>query len=104
MKKYLEIDVTKTLVTTLYFSVDDEDPRFANYFKKQGLDKLNEFNQVVRNIPISKAVSETIDSSDWEFQWNPSDEDYDVIGISEVEQEEAEMYTVFDVETNKIEG
>jgi hypothetical protein len=31
-KKYLEVDITKTLTTTLYVCVDDEDPRFHEIF------------------------------------------------------------------------
>lgn len=101
-KKYLEVDITKTLTTTLYVCVDDEDPRFNGFFNKQGLDKISAFNQVAKNLPIAKAVSETVYDSDWEFAWNPNDSNYDVTGIDEVDQEEAETYIVFDVESSKI--
>lgn len=86
-KKYLEIDVTKTLSTTLYVCVEDDG---------------RDLNQMLQDIPIAKAISETIHDSDWDFEWNPEDSDYGIMSISEVKAEEAELYTVFDVETQKI--
>lgn len=106
--RFLEVDITKVLGSTLYLKVDDEDPRFSALLEsgETELEKLRSgvslLNQVRKSAGIANAVKETIQSTDWEDAWNPTDSDFDVEGVKEVAADEALMYAVFDVKTGKI--
>lgn len=101
-ERFLQLDITKMLGTTLFLCVDDEDPTYEAYFKAESQDRLREFSKLCKWLPIAKAVEETIHDSDWGYSWNPKDEDFEVQSLQEVDKDEATMYSVFDVNSSKM--
>jgi len=77
-ERFLQLDITKVLSTSLFLCVDDEDPSYEAYFKAEGTDRLREFSKLCKELPIAKAVEETIHDIDWEDTWNPKNEDFEV--------------------------
>lgn len=96
-QRFLEVDVSRTVTTTITIAVDDEDERFRALFDADG--KLtgrgwhgwHDLKVVAQSAP--KMVSHDL----WDIEG-----EVDVLGMKAVTKEEAMQYEVWDAQTNRV--
>lgn len=88
MKRFVEIEVTKTLYSSVYVELDDTDPRFAGWFKDGKLDARRALDRIGTSL-----AKETLDDYDWDDHGDNINAD----GYKEIPESEAAPYEVIDL-------
>ena len=76
MIRGIKVEVEKTVMSDVFFTVDDADPRYASWFDENG--KLVASAAALRNLAIEQAKG----FDDWD--WDDLNADFDVSGLIEV--------------------
>lgn len=94
VQRFLEVDIERTIYTSVNIVVDDEDEKYKNLFKDGKLAGCSK----ALDEAAHEAANEIVDKYDWE-----TDEDNtDVVGIKIISEEEASHYTIWDAKNNEI--
>lgn len=95
-ERFLEIEISQAVFTTVYLAVDDEDERFKGLFNAEGKPTWKGLSQIKDEIKVAAAV--TTDRSDWERDTGETE----VHSLKCVQKAEATIYSVWDARAGKI--
>jgi hypothetical protein len=98
-QRFLEIDISRSIFTSVNVVIDDEDPKYAGLFDASG--KVSNFGWSALKDVAHKAADKIVSEYDWETDKSETEID----GYKEVSEEEAKLFSVWDEKNNrKLEG
>lgn len=93
-QRFLEVEVSRHIFTTVNIVVDDEDEKFKEAFNG-GVLSYQAFRV------LQKAAHEAADKIAPEYDWETDKTETEIDGLKEVSKEEAAMFQVWDAQNNR---
>lgn len=94
-QRFLEVEVSRHIFTTVNIVVDDEDERFKEAFGQDGKISHKAFHL------LQKAAHEAADKIAPEYDWETDKTETDIDGVKEISKGEAAMFQVWDAQNNR---
>lgn len=100
-QRFLEIEVSRSVYTSVTVAIDDEDPKYAGLFDENNKTNKGWSSSHVGWLSLKDVAHKAADKVVAEYDWETDKSETEIDGFQEVSESEARQFNIWDEKNNQ---